>query len=48
MDPTVWGPKLWFVIHTVALNYPDNPSYDDVRNTENFFNGHNNLKISGV
>ena len=22
MDPTVWGPKLWFVIHTFALNYP--------------------------
>jgi hypothetical protein len=38
MDPEVWGPKLWFVIHTIALNYPDNPSYDDVRNTENFFN----------
>lgn len=38
MDPEVWGPKLWFVIHTIALNYPDNPSYEDVRNTENFFN----------
>ena len=38
MDPTVWGPKLWFVIHTMALNYPDNPTYDDKRNYETFFN----------
>lgn len=38
MDPTVWGPKLWLVIHTMALNYPDNPTYEDRRNYENFFN----------
>lgn len=25
-NPTVWGPKLWFVLHTGAMNYPDNPS----------------------
>lgn len=41
MDPTVWGPKLWFVIHTVALNYPDNPTYEDKRVMEEFLN---NLK----
>ena len=38
MDPSVWGPKLWFVIHTVALNFPDNPSYEDKRHYEDFFN----------
>ena len=38
MDPKIWGPKLWFVIHTVALNYPDNPTYQDKRNHEDFFN----------
>ena len=43
MDPTVWGPKLWFVIHTFALNYPDNPRYEDKRVMEEFFN---NLKYS--
>ena len=43
MDPTVWGPKLWFVIHTFALNYPDNPTYEDKRVMEEFFN---NLKHS--
>ena len=43
MDPTVWGPKLWFVIHTMALNYSDNPTYEDKRVMEEFFN---NLKSS--
>jgi hypothetical protein len=43
MDPIVWGPKLWFVIHTFALNYPDNPTYEDRRVMEEFFN---NLKYS--
>ena len=38
MEPKVWGPKLWFVIHTVALNYPEHPSYQDKRNHEDFFN----------
>jgi hypothetical protein len=38
MDPEIWGPKLWFVIHTIALNFPDNPTYEDIRNTEHFFN----------
>ena len=38
MDPKIWGPKLWFVMHTIALNYPDNPTYQDKRNHEDFFN----------
>ncbi len=38
MEPKVWGPKLWFVIHTVALNFPENPSYQDKRNHEDFYN----------
>lgn len=41
MDPTIWGPKLWFFIHTLALNYPDSPTYNDKRSIEEFFN---NLK----
>ena len=38
MDPTVWGPKLWFMIHTIAINYPDNPTYQDKRSHEEFYN----------
>jgi hypothetical protein len=37
MDPTVWGPKLWLFIHTIALNFPDKPSFEDVKNYEMFF-----------
>jgi hypothetical protein len=43
MEPAIWGPKLWFVIHTFALNYPDNPTYENKRVMEEFFN---NLKHS--
>ena len=38
MDPKIWGPKLWFVIHTLALNYPENPTYEEKRIHEDFFN----------
>ena len=26
LDPTIWGPHYWFVIHSMALNYPKNPN----------------------
>lgn len=26
MDPKVWGPHFWFVLHLVSFNYPDKPS----------------------
>ena len=26
LDPTVWGPHYWFVLHTIALNYPLHPN----------------------
>jgi len=37
MDPTVWGPKLWFFMHTIALNFPENPTFDDIKSYETFF-----------
>ena len=37
MEPKVWGPKLWFFIHTIALNFPDNPTFQDIGNYEHFF-----------
>ncbi len=42
MDPNIWGPKLWFFMHSIAINFPDNPSYQEIRNYEEFFN---NLKF---
>lgn len=26
LDPSVWGPHYWFTLHTIALNYPQNPN----------------------
>lgn len=26
LDPTVWGPHYWFVLHTIALCYPLSPN----------------------
>ena len=39
LEPTVWGPFYWFVLHTIALTYPLNPNetikkkyYDFIQN----------------
>ena len=37
MDPTIWGPHLWFFMHTLSLNYPDNPTIIDKKNNYDFF-----------
>ena len=26
MDSTIWGPHYWFVLHTIAFNYPLHPT----------------------
>tara|TARA_B110000285_G_scaffold235037_1_gene314348 strand:- start:567 stop:998 length:432 start_codon:yes stop_codon:yes gene_type:complete len=26
LDPTIWGPHYWFMLHTTALNYPEHPN----------------------
>ena len=25
-DPKIWGPLYWFVLHTIALSYPETPT----------------------
>ena len=32
-----WGPKLWYALHTITFNYPDNPTDIDKQNYETFF-----------
>ena len=39
LDPKIWGPHYWFVLHTIALNYPLYPNetikkkyYDFIQN----------------
>ena len=43
LDPKVWGPHYWFVLHTIAISYPLNPNdvtkkkyYDFVQNIPMF------------
>ena len=26
LDPDIWGPHYWFMLHTTALNYPTHPN----------------------
>lgn len=26
LEPNIWGPHFWFVLHTIALTYPYNPN----------------------
>ena len=37
MNPKVWGPKLWFSLHTITLNYPKKPTYKHKKIYNNFF-----------
>lgn len=37
MNPQIWGPKLWFVLHLMSFNYPENPTYLDKRHYSDFF-----------
>lgn len=39
LDPTVWGPHMWFFLHTIAMTYPLRPNavtkkkyYDFIQN----------------
>ena len=37
MDPNIWGPHAWFFLHTIARNYPENPSSQDKQSHLQFF-----------
>ena len=37
MDPNIWGSHAWLFLHTITLNYPDNPTKFDMDNYKNFF-----------
>ena len=37
MDPNIWGPQLWFSLHIITLNYPNNPSDIEKHNYKKFF-----------
>lgn len=37
MNPEIWGPHAWMFLHTITLNYPENPSYQDKQTHRLFF-----------
>tara|TARA_B100001094_G_C17730577_1_gene576384 strand:+ start:225 stop:638 length:414 start_codon:yes stop_codon:yes gene_type:complete len=36
-NPEIWGPGAWLFLHTITLNYPTNPTFEDKENYKNFF-----------
>jgi len=38
MDPEVWGPNAWILLHTITLVYPHKPTNNDKLNYKKFFN----------
>lgn len=38
MQPDVWGPPAWTFLHTITLNYPENPTIKEKENYSTFFN----------
>ncbi len=43
MDPTKWGPHLWFFLHTVSFNFPENPSFKNKTDYNDFYNSLKNM-----
>jgi hypothetical protein len=37
MEPNIWGKHAWIFLHSVSMNYPDNPSIQDRKNYKDFF-----------
>ena len=37
MSTSVWGPKLWYVLHLMTFNYPEIPNEYDKRHFHDFF-----------
>jgi hypothetical protein len=38
MEPSIWGPHGWFFLHSITMNYPENPTEIDKLNYKTFFN----------
>jgi len=37
MKPDIWGKHLWYSIHFIALAFPDDPTNEEKRNYQSFF-----------
>jgi hypothetical protein len=37
MNPEIWGPCAWKVLHILAIGYPKDPTYEDRASYKNFY-----------
>jgi len=37
IDPRIWGKHFWFMMYSIALVYPHNPTREDKKNTKHFY-----------
>lgn len=38
MNPKLWGPNFWYILHIVTFSYPKNPTENDKNSYRDFFN----------
>jgi len=43
MKPEIWGPPAWIFLHSITLEYPENPTNEDKVNMLNFINSLGNV-----
>jgi hypothetical protein len=37
LNPAIWGPHAWILLHSITLDYPDCPNNTEKQNMRNFF-----------
>lgn len=43
INPKIWGPHLWYILHIITFNYPDEPTEYHKRAYHDFFNNLKNI-----
>ena len=43
MNQNIWGSSMWFSLHTITMNYPNNPTYIDAEEYKKFFTSLKNI-----
>ena len=43
MEPKIWGPFMWFILHIITFNYPDKPLPNHKESYRDFFNSLKNV-----
>ena len=43
MESKIWGPSAWIFLHSITLNYPENPTQKDKKEYKSFFYSLSNI-----